>query len=193
MRAKQALRLCVATAALLAGTSSPARADGFINPFVGFHFGGDSGCPAIDDCENKRLAAGISFGALGDVIGFEADFGYAEDFFGTAPGFESNVLTFTGNLMIAPKLGPIRPYALGGLGLMRTVAELSTANILVSENNTLGYSLGGGLMIFFGEHVGIRGDVRVFKTLQDLTLLGFVVPDAQLSFGRASAGLVLKF
>ena len=91
------------------------------------------------------------------------------------------------------KLGPIRPYALGGLGLMRTVAELSTANILVSENNTLGYSLGGGLMIFFGEHVGIRGDVRVFKTLQDLTLLGFVVPDAQLSFGRASAGLVLKF
>lgn len=190
---KQVLRVSALSAVLVLAGASPARADGFINPLVGFHFGGDSGCPAIDDCEDKRLAAGISFGALGDIVGFEADFGYAEDFFGNAPGFESNVLTFTGNLLFIPKLGPIRPYGLAGLGLMRTVAELSTANVLVSENNSLGYSLGGGLMIFFGEHVGIRGDVRVFKTLSDLEFLGFEVPDAQLSFGRASASVVFKF
>jgi hypothetical protein len=190
---KQAIRLSVVSALFVLAASSPARADGFIFPFVGFHFGGDSGCPEIDECENKRLAAGVSFGALGDVVGFEADFGYAEQFFGAAPGFESNVLTFTGNLMIVPKLGPIRPYALGGLGLLRTTAALSLANILLSENNSLGYSVGGGLMIFFGENLGIRGDVRVFKTLQDLTFLGFEVPDSRLGFGRASAGLMLKF
>src|SRR5688500_12710178 len=114
LRATHALRVSLIGAVLMLGTAKGARADGFIGPFAGFHFGGDSGCPAIDNCENRRLAAGIAFGALGDLIGFELDLGYAEDFFGSAPGFESNVLTFTGNLMIVPKLGPIRPYALGG-------------------------------------------------------------------------------
>ena len=43
----------------------------------------------------------------------------------------------------------------------------------------------------FGSHVGIRGDLRHFHTLQDMDLLIF--KGQKLDFWRASAGLVLGF
>jgi hypothetical protein len=48
-------------------------------------------------------------------------------------------------------------------------------------------------MLFFGSHLGIRGDLRYFHSLQKLTVLGFTVTGEKLDFARAGAGLVLKF
>jgi hypothetical protein len=48
-------------------------------------------------------------------------------------------------------------------------------------------------MIFFGDHVGIRGDIRYFHTFQDLEFLGFELDGEKLDFGRAAAALVFKF
>lgn len=168
-------------------------AQGFVSPFIGYDFSGDSGCPAITGCEDKHLNVGVSFGSLGSVLGGELEFAYAKDFFGDTPGISSSVLTLMGNAMLAPRFGPVQPYALMGLGLLKTNVELTAAALLESDNNHFGWDVGGGLLVFFGEHLGIRGDIRYFHAFQDLEILGIPVGDTKLNFGRASAGIVFKF
>jgi len=182
----------VCTAFLLLGSASAARAQGFISPFIGFNFGGDAGCPEISGCEDKNLNLGVGVGSMGNVFGAELEFGYARNFFGEVPGLSSNVLTLMGNAMLAPKFGPVRPFALAGVGLIKTHAELTGSGLLETDNNQFGWNVGGGLMAFFGEHVGVRGDIRYFHSFQDLPFFGSLT-DQKLDFGRASAGLVFKF
>jgi opacity protein-like surface antigen len=184
--------LCLLFVAFLFAPSE-APAQGFVSPLVGYNFGGDSGCPSIDDCEDKNLNAGIAIGTMGAFLGFEVEAAYAKNFFGEAPGINSNVLTVMGNLMFVPNLHPFRPYLLTGLGLVRTNVDLTPSGVLDTSNSNLGWDIGGGLMIFFGDHVGIRGDVRFFRTFQDLELLGFELDGEKLRFGRAAAALVFKF
>ena len=172
---------------------TPVSADGFVSPFVGYNFGGDSGCPKISNCDDKKLNAGVALGAMGNVFGFEEEFGYAKNFFGTAPGLDSSVFTIMTNVMLTPSLGPARPYVLAGLGLVKTHVSLTPSSVLSSNNNNLGWDVGGGLMGFFGSHVGLRGDIRYIHSFQDLNVLGFTVSHAKLDFGRASVGLVVKF
>lgn len=175
------------------GGASDLRAQDYISPFLGFNFGGDSGCPSITDCEDKRLNAGVALGKMGSLLGFEIDFGYAKDFFGDTPEFESSVLTLMGNLMVVPAIGPVRPYALVGAGLMKTHVELTPESLLTSDNNDFGWDVGGGVFILFGEHIGVRGDIRYFHSFEDFAPLGITLSDTKLDFGRASAALVLKF
>jgi opacity protein-like surface antigen len=183
----------LAFTAFACATAPPARADGFISPYVGYNFGGDAGCPHITGCEDKRLNAGVALGVLGGGFGFEEEFGYAKNFFGEAPGLDSSVFTVMSNLMIAPKIGPVQPYVLGGIGLMKTHVSLTPSSVLTTDNNNAAWDVGGGLIVFFGEHVGLRGDVRYFHAFQDLTVLGFTISNTKLDFGRASGALVLKF
>jgi opacity protein-like surface antigen len=174
-------------------TTRPAEAQAFISPFIGYDFSGDSGCPEISGCEDKHANFGVSIGSLGNVFGTELEFAYVPDFFGEIPGVSSSVLSLMGNVMLAPKLGPAQPYGLVGLGLLKTHTELTTAGLLESNNNHFGWNIGGGLIIFAGDHVGVRGDIRYFHAFQDLEILGVPIADNKLDFGRASAGLVLKF
>jgi len=173
--------------------AATARAQGFISPFIGYDFSGDSGCPELQNCNDKKPNFGVMLGAMGNVFGFEEEFGYAKDFFRTAPATSSSVITVMSNLMIVPKIGPVRPYVVAGFGLMRTTALTTLLSLQVSDNNNVGYDLGGGIMVFFGSHVGIRGDIRGYRSLQDLKVFGVVIGDTKLNFGRADAGLVLKF
>jgi opacity protein-like surface antigen len=176
------------------GFSSNAGAQqSFISPFIGYNFGGDSGCPDVSDCEDKTRNFGVSFGTLGNVFGVEAEFSFIDSFFGESPDTSSHVLTFMGNAMFAPKFGVLQPYALAGLGLIKSHAEVSTAGLLETDNNHFGWDVGGGIMGFFGEHVGVRGDVRYFHAFQDLDLLGVSLGDTKLDFGRLYGGVVFKF
>ncbi|PYR35731.1 MAG: hypothetical protein DMF89_02615 [Acidobacteria bacterium] len=176
-------------------TAQDAAAEGFISPFIGYNFSGDSGCQQITNCDDKRTDWGVSFGALGSVVGFEAEVGYTKNFFGEASAQTSDVLTFMGNFMLAPKLGPVQPYGVIGLGLIRTSVE-ATLTSTSSENNQFGWDVGGGLMVFFGQHVGVRGDVRYFHAFQVLDLTNFPnVPrnETKLDFGRVAGAVVFKF
>src|SRR5712691_4884654 len=147
-------------AAVLALSATPARADGFITPFVGFNFGGDSAnCVSLTNCDEKRTNYGVSIGSVGKAFGFEADFGYAPNFFGSTSGGDNAVLTFMTNLMLVIPAGPVRPYGLVGIGLVRPHAQLN-ASSLASDQNTLGWDIGGGVNIFLVHAVGVRGDVR---------------------------------
>ena len=184
----------VAGALLLSLTmATTTSAQGFIAPFIGYNFGGDAGCVELFDCEDKHMDFGVAVGALGKFVGFELDFGYTPDFFGESSEQSANVLTLMGNFMIAPKIGPVQPYGLVGLGLMKSDFEFTNAALLDTDNNKFGWDVGGGLMVFFGEHVGVRGDVRYFHSFQKLELIGISIDEAKLDFGRGSVGVVFKF
>jgi opacity protein-like surface antigen len=195
MDKKVARMLFVGLSALVLAlvSAAPARAQGFISPLIGYNFGGDAACPNITGCSDKRLNAGVALGVTGNIFGFEEEFAYAKDFFGTAPGLSSSVLTAMSSVMIVPNIGPIRPYGLAGLGLIKTHVELSPSSILTSDNNNFGWDIGGGVIIKFAPHVGVRGDIRYFHAFQDLNI-GFVtVQDHKLDFGRAAAALQLMW
>ena len=175
------------------GAVNESAAQGFISPFIGYNFGGDAGCPQISPCEDKNLNLGVSFGSLGRVLGAELEIAHASDFFGKTPSVSSSVLTVMGNAMLAPKFGPAQPYVLMGLGLLKTNVDFTAAGLLSTDNNHLGWDVGGGVIGFVNRHVGVRGDIRYFHAFQDLQILSLPIADAKLDFGRASGGLVFKF
>jgi len=170
------------------------RAQGFISPFIGYNFSGDAGCPQITNCNDKKTDWGVSFGALGSIVGFEAELGYTKNFFGESSAQTSNVLTFMGNLMLAPKIGPVQPYGLVGLGLIRTAVEVTALSS--NDTNQLGWDGGGGVIVFFSQHVGVRGDVRYFRSFQILDFSNFPnigITQNKLNYGRVAAAAVFKF
>jgi opacity protein-like surface antigen len=175
------------------GPSTAAHAQHFISPPIGFDFGGDASCPNITGCSDKKLNAGVALGTMGNVLGFEEEFAYAKDFFGNAPGLSSSVLTLMSNVMLVPKVGPVRPYGVAGLGLLETHVEFTPASLLTPDNNNFGWNVGGGIIAVVSPHVGVRGDIRYFHSFQDLNVLGFAVSHSKLDFGRASAALMLTF
>ena len=170
----------------------PAGAQGFISPFIGFDYGGDSGCPTATGCEDKHSNFGVAGGKLGAIAGAEVEFAYARDFFGDTPGVDTSVLTLMTNVIVGPRIGVIRPFVLGGVGLIKSHVELDAGSLLDSSNQ-FGWNIGGGVMLMFGDHVGIRGDIRRFKSFQDISILGFDLSEEKLTYNRASAGLVLAF
>ena len=178
---------------IAAATAAEARADSYVNPLIGFNFGGDSGCPTITGCEDKRLNLGVGLGSMGALFGYETEFAYAKDFFGTGPNLSSSVFTIMGNVMLVPAIGPVRPYALAGLGMIKSHVEFSAPSLLTTDNTDFGWDIGGGVFIFFSEHVGVRGDIRHFHSFEDLSIVGIPLGDGNLDFGRASASVVFKF
>jgi opacity protein-like surface antigen len=185
---------CALTCLTLA-TAAPARAQGFISPHVGYDFGGDARCRVLAvNCKDKGLNYGVSFGAMGNIFGFEEELAYAKDFFGETPGLDSSVLTLMSNAMLIPNLGPFRPYVLAGVGLIKTHIELTPTDIFSVDNNHFGWDVGGGLMILFGGHFGVRGDLRYFHSFQNFDVAGFQLNgDEKIDFGRAAGAFVFKF
>ena len=173
---------------------SQARAEGFISPLIGFNFCGDANCPSIQGCEDKRMNFGVALGAAGSIFGFEEEFAYARDFFGSAPTLKSSVITAMSNVMLAPKIGPVRPYLATGVGLIKTHVDLTTTSILTTDNNNFGWDIGGGLHVTVAPHIGVRGDIRYFHTFQDVGPMGFSLgANQKLDFGRAAAALDFTF
>ena len=191
----------VLTLILALGTPAAARADGLFVPFIGVNFGGTAGRQQLSDAiESERVDWGASLAWMGaGVIGLEADFGYSPDFFGRSDLGGSSVLTAMGNLLIGIPLGGqqgfgIRPYALAGLGVVRSEIDAS-GGVLGLDETKAAWDFGGGLMLFFGSHVGVRGDLRYIRTIGrfDFDLSDGVERSRRLDFGRASAGLIVRF
>jgi len=183
------IRAVFAGVVLLLGSAGAARADGFVTPFIGYNFGGDSGnCPSLRDCSDKHTNFGVSFGTMGPLLGVEEDISFAKNFFGDAPGTDNSVFSAMTNLLVGIGVGPVRPYALAGAGLIRSHVSLLD---FTSDNNSLGWDLGGGVTVSVAPHVGIRGDIRHFHTFQDVDVLIF--NGQRLNFLRASAGLAFRF
>jgi Outer membrane protein beta-barrel domain len=183
----------IALAALLGSvTARPAQADGFITPYIGFNFGGDSAnCASFSNCDEKRTNWGVTFGSTHGIFGIEADFGYAPNFFGKVPGESNGVFHFMTDFMLVVPAGPVQPYGFIGLGLIRPHAQFGLSNLSLKQN-AFGHDIGGGLNLFFSHTVGLHGEIRQLRTFEDLTL-GVFRRSEKLDFLRASAGLTFRF
>jgi len=190
---RRAIARGACAALLVLGTSTLARAQGFISPFIGYNMGGDSGCEEISNCENKSRNLGVSFGSMGSVVGGEFEFNFIDSFFGDRIDVSSNVFTMMGNVMFAPKVGAVQPYVLTGLGLMKTHVEFTVPGLVEANNNHIAWDIGGGIIGFFTPHFGIRGDLRYFHSFQNIDLFGLSIADTKIDYGRMSGGVIFKF
>ena len=173
-----------------------ARADGFVTPWVGAAFG--------SSIENGRGTFGVSAGGMGaGIIGGEVDFGYNPSFFGTQTDFGNNsVLNVMGNVIVGVPVGGtrgkgVRPYLVGGAGLIRTQIDGAANSSFLrpaSSTNMLGWDAGVGVMGYFNDHVGIRGEVRYLRAMQDWdrTSTSINLNGDRLHFWRPSIGVVLR-
>jgi len=178
----------------------PARADAMIIPFAGVNFGGTSGRQLSNAIDAKRFDWGVSLAFMGGgILGLEADVARSPDFFGRSDIGGSSVLTATGNLLIGIPIGGqkgvgFRPYALGGLGVIRSKVDV-LGDVLRLDNSEAAWDFGGGAMFFFGTHAGLRADLRYFRTFGrvNFDVIDAIERSRRLDFARASAGLILRF
>ncbi len=190
------VRHSLALGVLLALTApASARADGFVIPFVGVNFAGNSGHDLADSIDAQRFDWGVSAAYMGaGAVGIEGDVAYSPDFFGKTDIGGSSVLTATGNLLLGIPIGGehgagIRPYALAGLGMVRVNVDVLGA--AKPDTTKAAWDVGGGVMFFFGTHIGLRADLRYFRTVGDVDFLG--PQPASLEFARGSAGAIIRF
>lgn len=177
-----------------------AAADWLVTPFVGLKFAGDTNLVDLERAAGeKKLTLGGSVSLLGDgVLGLEVDVGYLPGFFERGGGLvvRSHVTTLTGSAIIAAPLSltreSLRPYFIGGLGLLQVRSD-DVLNVFGVDNNLLGLTLGGGALGFVTERVGLRFDVRHFRNLSDGDQPAVAFGKTQLSFWRASIGVVLRY
>jgi len=174
--------------------ATTAHADVLLTPFAGLTF--------VDG--ERKGTYGASLG-LGSLITLEAD--VARVRLGTVetPAFDLDVqaTTYMGNVMVRQPFGPVQPYVLGGVGLLRLSGRFDLpfeGSLGDATESKLAYSLGAGLMLFFSQNLGVRGDVRYVRPVGNLRVSDLVslptsgdVPQGQLDLTRATAGLVLKF
>jgi opacity protein-like surface antigen len=183
------------TFALLAAAPAVAQTTGgLVTPFIG----------VVTDTpiDENRTVYGGSVGATGSIVGFEFDFGYTPNFYEVEDDFgelgsSGSVTTVMGNLLIGAPLGRVRPYATVGAGLMRSNLEFFDFFDDLSRND-FGINYGGGVMLFVSDNVGIRGDLRQFRSLRNEDLDDdFPEPgDFELgdfTFWRATAGVTFRF
>ena len=185
--------LILAGAAAVVLAPMQARADGFVSPWVGSAFG--------SNIQNGQTTFGVSAGAMGaGIIGGEADFGWSPSYFGTQSDFGNNtVMSLMGNLILGVPVGGqhgagIRPYVVGGVGLIRSQIDGGTLARVSSSTNMFGWDAGGGVMGYFSNHIGLRGDVRYLRATSDLTtnVRSIDINGDKLHFWRASVGVVIR-
>jgi len=149
------------------------------------------------DAPTEKFTAAFNVTVMGTVFGLEGDIGYTPDFYNEHPGTaivsSSNVVTFMGNLVVGVGHGPVRPYVIVGTGLLRSRVEGTLFNDVRASD--WGLDAGAGVIGFFGDHFGLRGDARYFIGLQDpdpnpdnlsLTI-------GKFDFWRITGGAVIKF
>jgi opacity protein-like surface antigen len=196
------LRTMLAATALtlLVTTMAAPRADAetYVTGYGGIVFGGDlASGPADDfDTSNRHGVYGGALGFIGSPLGFEVDFSYSPDFFGSNRSLvpNNNLVTLMGNVVLSGHMGErSRIYASAGAGLLKSSVDDADDFFDVSRND-FGASVGVGVLAGVGEKLSIRADVRYFRNLGDEE------PDADLDidfgsfdFWRATAGLSLRF
>ena len=196
--------LMIGALSLMLAPATASAQSWFFSPYIGGNFGGSADFgdfPDDDDAVERRMDFGATLGWNPSVVGFEFDLGFSPNFFQDTAGDrnfefgESNVTTLMGNLLLsAPNGGGIRPYASAGLGLIRANVQSGSGLFNDLSTNDLGVNIGGGLNANFNDNVGVRGDLRYFRSLQDHEADN----DLDLSLGsfdfwRGSVGLTFRW
>jgi opacity protein-like surface antigen len=192
------LKKCALMAALaMVLAPGAARADWLFTPNIGGGFGGDAS-------GREHLTYGASIGWMGaGIFGWEADFAYTPEFFeGDDDDVDlfdsSNVTSFMVNALVGVPVGGqtgggFRPYVSGGIGLLsQQVAD--SEQLFEVSNNEFGINIGAGAMGFATDHVGFRGDLRYYRSLEDpVEDNEFDIGIGNFDFWRATAGVTFRW
>ena len=172
--------------------SGVARADVVLTPFIGSLFKGD-----LPDAKADYGATATFMGH--GIFGGEVLFNYAPRFVpATATSEAVAQSSLMGNLIVGIPIGgdtggSIRPYVTAGLGLFRATAKQNDFFDRITMNDWA-YNVGGGVMAFFNDHVGIRADLRYVRTLRDDNDdSGILFEPGDLNFWRWNVGPSFKF
>jgi hypothetical protein len=147
------------------------------------------------------MTLGASVALLSDgVLGLEADLGHTPKFFeGDDPRgliLSSRVTTLSGNVVLAAPLAltreSLRPYLLGGLGLIQARTN-NAAGLFPIDEDRLGLTVGAGAIGFVGGRTGLRFDVRHIKAISGADGPFARAGVSRLSFWRATAGLTIRY
>ena len=194
-------RILVLAILFLCCQVAEARADFFITPFLGSEFAGSTTLLDLDTgaASSKHWTFGGSAAWLSDrILGVEADFSIVPGFFqnssGTGLVIGSRVTTLTGSVIVALPLSvtreSLRPYAVGGLGLLHATSEDILS--LNESGDWLGLQIGAGAIGLITNRAGVRFDLRHLRALsRDTTLRG--EQTSKLSFWRATVGVTLRY
>jgi len=192
--------LVAAAAAAVILVPAPVRADAYVSPWAAVQFGGkinDNLGGIGSDIDRGRAGFGVTAGAMGGgIFGAEFNFGYSPSFFGTNNDFGNNsVIDVMGNLIIGIPIGgshggSVRPFVTAGAGLIRSQIDAGGPFNVSSSTNDAGWNVGGGVMGFFGQHFGLRGEIRYLRAFDSNTIVGVNV--GTIDFTRLSLGVVFR-
>jgi hypothetical protein len=186
-----------AALAALICTLAPARAsaDFLVEPFFAWSRNADT--------ERWVKGGGVAVEVASGWLLAGGELGYAGGFFEPNASVldliaSSHVLTFGGTVGVTR---PARadadrffPYFTVGVGWMRQDARDREGFIDVTRNDPA-INVGGGVRYLLSEVLGVRADVRQFRSLRD----PFETPDPlveeleRLSFWRVTVGAVIRF
>jgi len=212
MRVRGAARSTVLlVAGLLLMSARTDAEDRQIRPFIGATFGGETTFvdPAVvvchpggvEDCPSKtNLAVGASAVFLGELFGAEVDVADAPGFFESDDKTlvrRSRVTTFSGNVIVAAPHRlteySLRPYLVGGAGLMRISTTTSFNVFDVSTIKPL-IDVGVGVVGFLTNRTGICWELRRFQSVGGNTdSAGLSFGDEHLSFWRATMSVAIRY
>jgi len=187
---KHSLLIAAGAAAIFVASSQPAAAQLSITPFVGSTFGADA--------PKAKVATGFAATYMGRFAGVEAELGYSPDFFAedanTSLVGDSNVTSFMGSLLVGYGRARVKPYGAIGVGLLRSRVASTDAFFDDVSTNNFGFNIGGGATALLTPHIGLRGDFRYFRSLQDDDPDGnFDLAVGNFDFWRAYGGLTFSF
>jgi opacity protein-like surface antigen len=181
---------------VLLGVPSTSSADILLTPFAGVSF--------LDE-DNDKFSYGVAL-SLGGLFGLEGELGRTSlgetAVAGSLVDLDASVTTGMVNFVLRFPTGPLQPYATGGLGVIKASGDVDVAylgSVLNIDGQTFGMNYGGGIYIFPTQSIGIRADVRYFRTVGDLTLedvdelIGFDLPLPDFDFWRVTGGVTLRF
>jgi hypothetical protein len=182
-----------------------AAAEWFVAPYIGLRFAADT-TSIVGSLGTQRDKAtfGSSVGFLTDgIFGVEADLGFVPGFFDRPDvGFvrSSFVTTLMGNVIVAvprtlSRYG-LRPYASGGIGLIRSRAEGEVEGVVLIDSDVLGLNVGGGAIGPLTDVTSLRFDLRYFRNLStdsQVQAVDAVSGGPELDFWRGTVGLSFRF
>lgn len=174
-----------------------AFADVLLTPFAGVTF--------VDDADNGQFTFGASVG-FGSLIGLELDVSRIQlGTFDDLPvvSLEADATTVMGNLVVRFPAGPVQPYVSGGAGVIRVTGSVDVpflGDVFSASAQDIGINAGGGLHIFPSRNIGVRADLRYFRTVGDLAwdeirdINGLDdLPLPRVDFWRLTGGVTFRF
>jgi len=199
--------VAVLAALLLMAAPGPARAQWTVSPWLGLGFDGASSFVTFEDgIGETKVTFGGAAGWLTDgLLGLEANVGYTPGAFdrdGVAPADDliqdSSMLVATGDLLVlTPRAivrDTLRPYVVGGLGLMRVHARF-VLDATGLDSNYLALAVGGGAIGRLTERSSLRFEVRRLSNLSYETDHELLLDDdrSRVSFWRLTVGVQLAY